>query len=311
MNRNNELQCTNDIHMINCHDQILVHEHIFNKFPYWMQTSMENFVLSELNKAYLKGITVICDLTAYTKPYNYYEIIEKSPIKLVSCIGFYTPKYISAQQRNASFLELTNSLSKQIEKGIGRKQIKPGILKIAAQGDNLSALETKLFKVIALLSKEYNLPIALHAPKGAYHHTKILLNEGVSPEKLFVAHIENGISNTEIYDSKILEAKAIIQEGSWIQLADFGCSSTTKKAKINFQFAADLIYNGYLSKMLLSGDTCWRCKNQQFLLKDYNHGGKSYSYTKEYIIPILQTIMNKENLEQIFLHDNPQNFFQN
>jgi len=119
MNRNNELQCTNDIHMINCHDQILVHEHIFNKFPYWMQTSMENFVLSELNKAYLKGITVICDLTAYTKPYNYYEIIEKSPIKLVSCIGFYTPKYISAQQRNASFLELTNSLSKQIEKTTG------------------------------------------------------------------------------------------------------------------------------------------------------------------------------------------------
>lgn len=311
MNRNNELQCTNGIYTINNHDRILVHEHIFNKFPYWMQAKMEDFVLSELNKAYLQGITVICDLTAYTKSYNYYKIIEKSPINLVSCVGFYTPRYVSAQQRNSSSLQLINSLSKQIEKGVGHKQIKPGILKIAAQGDVLSSTETKFFKVIALLSKEYGLPVALHAPKGAYHHIKVLLKEGVVPEKLFVAHLENGVSNAETYDLKMQEAKAIMQEGVWIQLADFGCSNTTKKAKQSFQFAIDLINEGYLSKMLFSGDTCWRCKNQHFLLKDYNHGGKSYSYTKEYIIPILQDILKDKNLEQIILHDNPKIFFHN
>lgn len=309
MNRNNELQCTNSIHTITNYDQILVHEHIFNKFPYWMQTKMEDFVLSELNKAYSQGITIICDLTAYTKPYNYYKIIEKSPINLVSCVGFYTPRYVSAQQRNASTLQLINSLSKQIEKGVGRKQIKPGILKIAAQGAILSSIETKFFKVIAFLSKEYGLPVALHAPKGAYHHVKVLLKEGVVPEKLFVAHLESGVSSTEIYNLKMQEAKAIIQEGVWIQLADFGCSDTTKKAKQSFQFVIDLINEGYISKILLSGDTCWRCKNQNFLLKDYNYGGKSYSYTKEYTIPILQDRLKDKNLEQIILHDNPRNFF--
>ena len=70
------IQTTTGLQDIRDNDRILVHEHVFNRYPFRQQEKMEDYVLNELDKAYRQGITIICDLTAYTKPYNYYRIIE-------------------------------------------------------------------------------------------------------------------------------------------------------------------------------------------------------------------------------------------
>ena len=271
---------------------------------------MEEYLLSELQKIHKQGITVICDLTAYTKPYNYYKIIEKSPVKIVSCLGFYTSRYISAQQKKQDTSTLVQSYRKVIENGIGSKKIKPGILKIAAQSYELSPLEKKCFSVVAQLSTEYNMRIALHAPKGTYGHVCSLISAGAKPDRIFAAHIETGITSRDEYKKRMSEAVNILALGSYIQLADFGCTMASKKGAAGVSFVSEIINRGYLNQLLISADSCWRWKNSEFVVKEYNHGkGKHYTYTIEYILPLLENVGNFMDLEQVLLCDNPKQFF--
>lgn len=304
------LQTTTGMHEVTDSDRILVHEHVFNRYPFWQQDKMENYVLSELQSVHEQGITVICDLTAYTKPYNYYKIIEQSPVKIVSCLGFYTPKYISEQQKKQDASALLQSYRNAIENGIGSKKVKPGILKIAAQSYELSSLEKKFFSVVAQLSIEYNLPIALHAPKGTYSHVCRLISAGAKPSRIFAAHIETGIVSRDEYKKRISEAVSILSLGSYIQLSDFGCTMASKKSAAGVSFVSEIINRGYLNQLLLSADSCWRWKNSKFVVKEYNHGkGKHYTYTVEHILPLLHRAGNSVDLEQVLLCDNPKHFF--
>ena len=299
------LQTTAGIYKINNNDRILIHEHIFNRFPYWKREKMEKEVLKELHLAFDQGITVICDLTAYTKPYNYYEIIEKSPIKIISCIGFYTSRYVPAQQKRQTEDALFQTYKNMIEEGIGINKIKPGILKIAAGSYQLNSYEEEFFSVVSALSKEYCLPVALHAPRGAYSHVTRLLSKGVNPNKLFVAHVENGITSRIEYEKRFREAIKILEMGAYVQLADFGCTENSKKKSKGLSFTSGLIDLGFINQLLLSADSCWRFKNGEFMVKEHNLGnGKHYTYTKEFILPSLQIMYPHFDVEQIFLHDN-------
>jgi len=306
MNKGNTIQTTRGVHQISHIDRILVHEHIFNRYPFRKQAEMEHYVIDELTAAFKRGITVVCDLTAYTQPYNYYRIIEESPVKIVSCLGFYTPKYVPAQYSRTDILEIIKQFSKKIENGVGAKKIKPGILKIAANRDSLSEQEKKQFKIIATISKEYNLPIALHAPHNAYEHVCRLLDYGAVPGKVFVAHLENGVSKPDEFAKRITTAQRIISLGSYIQLADFGCVNNSRKCESCISFACELMSSGLIDHLLLSGDSSWRWKSTQFVVKEFNHGqGKHYTYTMDYSLPILKSCYSKQDLEQLLLLSNP------
>lgn len=307
---NKLVQTTKGLLDIKATDRILVHEHIFNRYPFRQQRKMEEYVLCELDHAYKQGISVICDLTAYTKPYNYYNIIERSPVNIVSCLGFYTPRYVPAQLRNQDLKAILRSYSKIIENGIGTRKIKPGILKIAAQSQELTPVEHKFFKVIAQLSREYNLPVALHAPKGALTHSCSLISEGVRPNKLFVAHTETNISKESAYQKQLYNAIKILELGAYVQLADFGCTLSSKKRCAGKLFVKELIEQGFIHQILLSADSCWRWKNGEFVVKEYNLGdGKHYTYTKDFSLPLLQEEFPTIDLEQILLCDNPKRLF--
>lgn len=306
MEKKGGVQTTIGLHTIVPSDQVLIHEHVFNRFPFRLQTKMENYVLKELIKIYQQGITIVCDLTAYTKPYNYYKIIEQSPVKIVCCLGFYTPRYVPAQQKKQSYDALLKSFSKSIENGIGVRKIKPGILKIAAQTSKLSATEEKQFSVVAALSADYGLPIAVHAPDGALDHVRYLIAAGAKPEKIFVAHIEKGIASKMEYNNRLIEAKQILSLGAFVQLSDFGCSPNSKKCSAGISFISDLINEGFLQNLLISADSCWRWKNGNFVVKDYNLGdGKHYTYTKDFSLPLIEQAISDVNIEQVLLRDNP------
>ena len=310
MNNTTFIQTTVGLSEIKDSDKILIHEHIFNRFPYWHQSQVEECVLRELKKTFEQGISIICDLTAYTKPYNYYRIIEESPVSIVSCLGFYTPRHVSSELKHKSADALIRSYSKIIEKGIGSKKIKPGILKVAAQSSELNSLESVFFHVVGQLSIEYNLPIAVHAPKGAYNHVQSLISAGVNPEKILVAHIESSITKEEEFEKRLQEATEILKLGSYIQLADFGCTPSSKKCIKGLSFAEEIIRSGYLEQLLLSGDSTWRWKNNEFVVKEFNHGnGKHYTYTQDFTLPMLKKIVPQFDLEHILLHSNPKKLF--
>lgn len=83
-----------------------------------------------------------------------------------------------------------------------------------------------------------------------------------------------------------------------------------KKGAAEASFVFEIINRGYLSQLLLSADSCWRCKNSEFVVKEYNYGnGKHYTYTVEHILPLLGKAGDFIDLEQVLLCDNPRHFF--
>ena len=92
-----------------------------------------------------------------------------------------------------------------------------------------------------------------------------MISAGAKPEKIFVAHIENGIQSEKEYDKRLTEATQILSLGSYVQLADFGCTITSKKCITGIAFFNDLIKRGYLNNLLLSADSCWRWKKMNLL----------------------------------------------
>lgn len=304
-----QIQTAQGTRIINNNDKILIHEHIFNRYPYWRQKQMESFLLKELIDLHKLGVSMVFDLTPYTKVYNYYNVIDESPVTIASCIGFYTPRYVPADLRNSSTSTLVSLLSNRIEKGVGRRRIKPSILKVAAQKDELSDIEEKFFRVVSILSDLYHMPIALHAPKESLSHVRRLVDMGANPRLIMVAHIENGISKDEEYEKRIKEAKEIMNMGAYIQLADFGSSLRSAKCNRALSFIQNLILEGYLPQLLVSGDSNWRWKNNQFRVKDYHlNGGKHYSYTCNFTLPLLQKQNATIDIERILLTENPLKF---
>lgn len=76
------------------------------------------------------------------------------------------------------------------------------------------------------------MPIALHAPKGTYSHVCSLISAGAKPNRIFAAHIETGIASGDEYKKRMSEAVNILALGSYIQLADFGCTMASKKVRL-------------------------------------------------------------------------------
>lgn len=302
------IQTTKGQHCISINDRILIHEHIFNRFPYWHKKEMDIFVVNELEALASRGITLVFDLTPYTRIYDYYNIIDASPISLACCLGFYTPRYISAEVRHQSTQSLISKYSKSIENGIGSRHIKPAVLKVAAQNETLSAQEQRFFQVISFLSREYKLPIALHAPKGTLAHVNELIEFGANPAQIMAAHIENGIGNPYEFDKRSRDAIEIMKLGAFVQLSDFGSSATSGKTKNSISFVNHLIQEGYVKNLLVSGDSCWRWKDNQYKVKDYHiQGGKHYTYTTDFILPELERTIGG-NISEVMLRNNPMRF---
>lgn len=289
--------------------KVLIHEHVFNRYPYYYRNKSNEFTLRQLIAVSKKGVNLIVDLTAYTKPYNYYPVIDESPIEIVTCLGFYTNSYIPKSYQALSADKLYSIYKRYIEVGVGERKIKPGILKVAAPNTTTSHFDDKYFTVVAKLSREYDLPIALHAPKDSIVYAQKLLEMGVRPSKLMVAHMESGILSDDIFEKRVNEALALAQEGVYVQVADFGNKTSSKRCEMTVGFVNALIRDGYINKILVSSDSNWRWKSGEIVLRDATKvfSGKSFCYALDHSMRQLTLSIGKD-MEEVFLHDNALQF---
>lgn len=288
---------------------ILIHEHVFNKFPFRLRDTAESFAVAELANAYANGINVIVDLTPYTNPYDYYRVIDESPVNIATCVGFYTTGYMSPKIRRMTEDELVRSLSKKIENGVGTRKMKPVILKIAVQKDCINDTEQKFMRAVGRLSTMYNLPVALHAPFSTYGHSIHLMECGVAPSKLMIAHIENGISKEEELLARTKHAIDLAALGCYIQLSDFGSGPTTQKCKKALSLFDELINAGFINSILISSDSNWRWKNAKPVLRNSSQysAGRRFTYALSHTMPLLN-IRTEKAARDIFLYRNPLKF---
>lgn len=292
----------------------LLHEHIFNKYPKPKQGISETFTIEQLAALEKHGVKTIVDLTPYTSPDQYTKVLEVTSINIICCVGFYLPKYIPTLYKKASVGELVKWLSNRIVDGKGKNRILPGILKVAGQNPQMNSLEEKFFATVAILQREYSLPIATHSPKGALSHIDYLIRVGANPEHVFCSHMDKGLSSESAAESRLLEATQVLDRGAYVLFSEFGSGHGTggRSAVPAVDLISRLKEAGYIKQLLISADSNWRWKDGQLRLRGPQSKGipRTYEYVFARIVPVLERAGFSSKDINTMLITNPRRLFE-
>ncbi len=288
----------------------LMHEHVFNLYPYYKEKENTEYVKKQIEKLTAFNVGTIVDLTPYAKIGSYKNFISQCNINIICAMGFFLDKYVPASYKNASVSELVENLSKKVEVGIGENKYKPGIIKIAASNSKLSDQQMKFFEAAAVLQRKYKIPIATHSPFGGLEHLNILLQMGAIPEHLYLSHLENEI-NDKNFDSKIHDIETVMGRHANIVITNFGANDRGSRYKSSIKLMEYLKESNYLSQTLISTDSNWRWKGNVLKLRDsqFNGAEKTYSYVFDFIIPALKKVCFSDHDINQMLISNPKRIF--
>lgn len=288
----------------------LMHEHVFNLYPYYKEKENTEYVKEQIEKIKTYNVKTIVDLTPYAKIGSYKNFINDCNINVICAIGFFLDRYIPNSYKNLTVSELVEKFSRKIEVGIGVNKYKPGVIKIASSSPVLNVRQERFFETAVILQKKYNIPIATHSPCGGLNHLKILMQMGARPEHLYLSHVENEINITN-FDLKIENVEKILNRQANIVITNFGTNDRGNRYKASIKLMNYLKEKGFLTQTLISSDCNWRWKGNVLRLRDdqYNGAKKTYSYIFEFVIPaLIETGFTEYDINQMLI-TNPKRIF--
>jgi phosphotriesterase-related protein len=205
------------------------------------------------NAAVALGVRSICDPTAMFLGRDVgfmRRVSEQTGLQVVACTGIYTydhlpPFFIS---RNAD--QIAEIFAGDIERGIQGTEIKAAFIKCAADEPGVTENIEKIHRAAARASLRTGAPIMAHSrplSDTATRQIEILLEEGVDPAKIQIAH--TGDTDDIDYIERILET------GVWIGLDRYGLEMYLPYERRQATTLA-LLERGYADRIFLSADSC-------------------------------------------------------
>ena len=178
---------------------------------------------------------------------------------------------------------------------IKRSAVKPGLIKAGTSYYKVTALEDKLLRIVARVSLKTGIPINTHTQMGtmALEQIKIFKEEGVSPEKICIGHLDR---NADPYYHEL-----VLQEGVFVQ---YDCVARIKYHPVSD--TVDIIKRmaelGYADKMMIGGD--W---GRNSYLKAYN-GAPGLEFIPKHFPQILLDYGVDQNVVEKMFYKNPMEF---
>jgi phosphotriesterase-related protein len=245
----------------------LTHEHVMSNFggersydPNYDVSALKAQVVPYLKKIKSLGVDSILDCTtAYfgrdVKLLR--ELSEESEIYLITNTGYYgaaNDRYVPEHAYEESAEQLADRWVTEFERGIDGTDIRPGFIKIAADGGEVSEIDQKLMRAALKTSRATGLTIACHTgnnpavPQLALH---LMEEENAQPQLWIWTHAHQMDTADELVK--------MAQRGIWISLDGLRINesdSTESQEVINhhFQLLQALKENGLLAQVLISHD---------------------------------------------------------
>lgn len=172
-------------------------------------------------------------------------VSEQSGVKIVASTGFYYfPDFFTL---NRTSKELASWILKECTDGMEGTGIKPGILKCASNGAEISEDSKKRLSAMAIVQNETGLPMYVHCSHSGEVEEKIklLVDEGAIHEKLIIGHC--GLKPDVDY------LEAFLDKGCYISMDQNHCSG--RKSDIP-KTLTKLCQRGYVDRICLSSDYC-------------------------------------------------------
>ncbi len=182
-----------------------------------------------------------CDLGRDVQILN--RVSEQSGVKIVASTGFYYYPDLFTVNRTAK--QLATWILKECSEGMEGTNIKPGILKCASNGAEISDDSKKRLTAMAMVQNETGLAMYVHCSHSGevQEKIKLLVEFGANPEKLIIGHC--GLNPDVDY------LETLLHQGCYIAMDQNYCSR--RKEEIP-KVLTELCKKGYASRICLSSD---------------------------------------------------------
>lgn len=237
----------------------LIHEHFFSgdeavtaQWPHVRDHGLEYRLAMESAEAVKQhGVRTVVEPTAMLLGRDIrasQRLAADSGLQLVACTGIYTYDHLPQFLANRSEDFIADLFVHDLEHGIQGTDVKAAFIKCAADHAGVNERIEKVHRAAARASVRTGAPIMAHsrpASQTGPRQVEILLEEGVAPEKIQIAH--TGDTDDLDYIERLLDA------GVWVGMDRYGLDLILPTDRRNAAVLA-LLERGYAGRMFLSQD---------------------------------------------------------
>jgi phosphotriesterase-related protein len=237
----------------------LIHEHFFSsdeavsvQWPH-VRDQAQEFELALESAAAVKsyGVKTVVEPTAMLLGRDISasgRLAQESHLQIVACTGIYTYDHLPQFLLNRSADFMCDLFVHDILEGIQGTGVKAAFIKCAADEPGVNERIEKVHRAAGRASRLTGAPIMAHsrpASNTGPRQVEILLEEGVAPEKIHIAH--TGDTDDLDYIERLLET------GVWIGMDRYGLNNFLPTDRRNATVLA-LLERGHADRMFLSQD---------------------------------------------------------
>lgn len=263
--------------------------------------------LEATNAAKEHGVTAIVDPTAMFggRDVRFMQKVSAATgVHVVACTGIYTYDYLPHYFENRDEDSIAQHFVDDIVTGVQGTDIKAAFLKCAADAAGVTEHVEKVHRACARASVQTGAPIMAHsmpAVNTGPRQVEILLEEGVAPEKIQIAHCG---------DSPDVEyVQGLLDQGVYAGLDRYGLDMFLPIDQRN-AVAAELLRRGHSERLVISQDYCatidWFPEEvaEQLLNSEAIHNW-SFTLVFEEVVPWLreQGVMDDAVFDTVFVQN--------
>ncbi|MBI3977419.1 MAG: phosphotriesterase-related protein [Chloroflexi bacterium] len=221
------------------------------------------------------------------------KVARETGLHVVACTGYYTQPYYPPQVYELNTNRLADLMVEELTKGIDGTGVRAGLIgEIGTQRDFITPAEERVFRAAARAHRRTGAAISTHTYYDllALEQLEILEDEGVEPSRIIVGHLGDR-PNLDLF-------RAVAARGVYLQVDHVGMwffQRDEERAKV----VAQLVRDGYVSRILLSQDVAFKR-----LLHRFGGGGYDHLLTS-FVALLLAEGVTKDEINTILV-ENPQ-----
>jgi len=255
--------------------------------------SRRNLVLDDLEAAVAElaplrqlGGGSVVDLTIAgirPQPAKLRDVSERTGLHIVAGCGYYTQRSHPPEVAALPESELLERLLHEIANGLGRTDVRPGIIGEIGTSSPIHPDEAKVLRIAAAAQARTGLAINVHVAifrREALAALDILEAAGADLSRVVVSHLDEQPDTG--YHRKVLERGAYVEYDTFGSESYFdGDGSAEPSDRERVDCLIELLDAGFGDRLLISHDVCTRVQ----LLR---YGGFGYGHILRSVVPRLR-----------------------
>ena len=218
----------------------------------------------------------------------YRDLANLLDLNIVAGTGFYTADTHPEWVLKAPVDALARHMLKELKEGIDGTDIKAGVIGEIGTSEVIYPSERNCLLASAIAQKETGVAVEIHTfpwAEAAYEAAKIMVDEGVRPEKIAILHVDVQFNMDLIY--RLLDLGVLLEFENWgkqyyidKRYRSFA-GGIFEQDIVRIYKLKELCQKGYAKQIIMANDVCLK-------VNLHKYGGWGYDHILRNIIPMMR-----------------------